>query len=92
MQFPFKRKKSEIVRKAKEERIVYEAIYKFFGDDSIKDDMITIGRIYHDNDLWLLITRLRTLPRSKRISDLLERSTDDGNSGNWIRKGSSPKI
>lgn len=50
MQFPFKRKKSEIVRKAKEERIVYEAIYKFFGDDSIKDDMITIGRIYHDND------------------------------------------
>ncbi len=50
MQFPFKRKKSEIVRKAKEERIVYEAMYKLFADGSIKDDMITIGRIYHDGD------------------------------------------
>ena len=46
----FKRPKSEIVKKAKEERIIYEAIYNFFSDDIISDEMITIGRVYHDGD------------------------------------------
>ena len=46
----FKKQKSPIVRKAKEERVVYEAIYDFFDDDTINDDMVTIGRIYHDGD------------------------------------------
>lgn len=46
----FKRPKSEIVRKAREDRIAYEAIYNFFSDDTINDEMITIGRFYHDGN------------------------------------------
>lgn len=42
--------KSPIVRKVKEERIIFEAIYDFFNDDTIKDEMVTISRIYHDGD------------------------------------------
>ena len=46
----FAKPKSHLVKKAKEERLVYEALYKLFADGSLKDDMISIGRIYHDGD------------------------------------------
>lgn len=46
----FKKQQSPILKKAKEERIIFEAIYNFFGDGSIRDEMITIGRVYHDGD------------------------------------------
>lgn len=42
--------KSPIVRKVKEERIIFEAIYNFFNDDTITDNMVTINRIYHDGN------------------------------------------
>lgn len=43
-------RKSPIVQRVKEERIIFEAIYAFFGDDTINDNMVTIGRVYHDGD------------------------------------------
>lgn len=52
----FKKQPSKIIQKAKEERIIFEAVYNFFDDDTLKDDMVTIGRIYHDgNDFEVVV-------------------------------------